>query len=465
MTTVKKDFTEGPLFFRIFLFAIPVMLTGLLQHLYNMADHFVVGRFSGDPFALAAVGSTGSLISLVINLALGLTAGVGVLVAQHYGARRDEDVSRVVHTGAMASLISGVAFGVLGIAISRPALLLMGTKPEILEAATLYMRIYLVGFPATMLFNCGAAALRAVGNSRVPLYILAASGVANVGMNVFFVAVCGMGVEGVALATAISQYISCVAVWVYLYRVDGSYRFRFRSLGIARRALVGILRIGIPSGVQGSLFAVSNVIIASAVNTFSTATVSGNTVASNIDALVYFGMTAYYQAALTVTGQNYGARKMKRVYRGLLYSLLQVTMVGVIIGAVCFPLMRQLSSLFVDTTLADASLVLDAAEMRLSLMLPFYFLCGIMETLTGYLRGIGFSVIPMLSSLFGACFFRVFWVTVLFPLPALHSLYGLFASFPFSWLLTTLLHFAVCLYAVHREKKCERAAQKQAVLQ
>lgn len=332
---LKKDFTEGPLFFRITLFALPIMLTGLLQIFYGMADHIVVGRYSSDPNALAAVGCTASLTTLIVNFLLGIGGGAGVVIAQCYGARDGGRLSRAVHTSLIFATVGGIAFCGLGLLISRPVLTLMGTKPEILDSATLYFRIICLGIPANAIYNFAAAVLRSTGDSRTPLIILSSTGLINVALNLFFVICCHMTVEGVALATIISQYISALVVVIVLSMKKGEpYRFSFSRLKFDKSIFHAILRYGIPSGIQSSMFNVANVLLASAVNTFPTTTVTANTIAGSVDAITYTTMNSFAQAAMTFVGQNYGALKRERIKKSIIYCVIQVLSVGSLVSGI-----------------------------------------------------------------------------------------------------------------------------------
>lgn len=450
-TKKKADFTQGKLFLPMLLFALPIMATGVLQLFYSMADQIVVGRFSGDPNALAAVGSTSSLIHLIVNFLIGISTGTGVAVAQLFGAKQEERIGAAVHTSLTFALIGGIAVGAFGFWASESILVMMETKAEILASAVLYIRITFCGLPALAVYNFGAAAVRSMGNSRTPLIILSVSGIVNVILNLVFVIVFQMGVAGVALATIVSQYISAVWVVAVLARTDGPHRFYFRKLGIELKTLGRILRVGVPSALQGCLFSFSNVIIQSAVNTFPTETVSAFSVANTVEGFTYIAMNSFHHSVLTVVGQNYGAHERVRIRRALFYSLAQVTVAGLLFGWIEILFARPLATVFVDATLPNAALVVDAAVERMYLMLSTYVLCGIMDVLTGYLRGVGFSLIPTVTCVFGVCALRVFWVFVIFPL--IPTPLGLLVSFPISWALTSLGHCATGLYANKKLKK------------
>ncbi len=452
----KVGFTEGPIFFKMLFFALPIMASGVLQLLYNMADNVVVGKFSGDPTALAAVGSTGSLTNLILNLLLGLSVGSGVIVSQCYGAKRPDDVSKAVHTSMAVSVIGGLIFAVFGFAAARPLLTLMGTKPDVIDGATLYLRIIFCGVPASSVYNYGASILRSVGDSKRPLIILATTGLVNVLLNLFFVIVCHMTVDGVALATIISQYLSAVAVVLILLKSDDCCKLELKRLRIDGKTFGRILRVGIPSGINGMLFSLSNVLIQSSINTFSTEVVSGNTAALSIEGFAYTVMNSFYHATLTFTGQNFGAGKMRRVYRILAFGLVQVAVVGLATCWIEIAFAEELSAMFVDMTIPEAPLIVEASVTRLSFILKWYVLCGIMEVFTGHLRGLGYSITPMFCSLFGACAFRIFWVTFIFPLPQFNSQIGLYTNFPISWFLTISLYAVFTVYARVRMQKHDK---------
>ena len=453
--TKTRNFTEGPMFFRIFLFALPIMATGVLQILYNMADNIVVGQFSGDPNALGAVGSTSSFSNLMLALIIGIAAGTGVVVAQCYGARRDNDVSRAVHTALLFSLIAGVALALIGLIISRPALDFIGTQDKLLESATLYFRIICLGLPASSVYNFASSILRSTGDSKTPLFILTATGIINVVLNLVFVICFGMSVAGVALATIIAQYLSAVSAIFVLARKRGApYQFSFKKICFDKALFSRILRIGIPSGIQSSLFSISNVVITNGINSFGIESyITAYTITNNIDAITYTSCNSFYQAAMTFTGQNYGALKHKRIRKTLLYSLFWVTVVGILISQLELLFSDQLINLYISKDAENKLLVMDKAKEMLQLMLTFYFLCGVMEVIMGVLRGLGYSISPMIISLTGACVFRIFWRYVFFPLEKLNSLTGLLLSYPLSWTITIIALIVLFLFAWIRLKK------------
>ena len=450
--TKRASFTEGKLFFPILFFTLPIIATGILQLLYNMADQIVVGQFSGDPNALGAVGSTSALNSLFVNIFMGITAGSSVVIAQHLGAKRDGEVEKAVHTSIAFGCLIGIALGALAFFLARPLLVLLDTKAELLDAATLYVRIIALGLPFSSVYNFGAAVLRSAGDSKTPLGILATTGILNVLFNLLFVIAFQMSVAGVALATVLAQVASAAWVLWVLARRDAVYRLSFRRLRIERGTLGRILRIGVPSALQSSLFSISNMIIQSAINTFSTTTVSGFTVAGTIEGFTYTTMHSFYQSSVTFAGQNYGAKKSDRLRRVLLYSLIQVTLAGLLFGWLEILFAEQLSTLFIDTALPEASLIIAASVEKTTIILSFYFLCGIMEVMAGYLRGVGCSLMPMFSSVFGVCAIRAAWVFFVFPrLP--QTALALFVVYDISWLIVILSHTITILCVSRHMKK------------
>ena len=452
VSTKKSNFTEGKLFFPILFYTLPIIATGLLQLLYNMADQIVVGQFSGDANALAAVGSSSALNSLFVSIFLGITAGTSVVVAQMLGARQQKEVENAVHTSVTFGAFVGVAVAVLAFFLARPLLVLLGTKEELLNLATLYVRIIALGMPFSSLYNFGAAILRAAGDAKTPLGILATTGILNVLLNLVFVIGFDMSVAGVALATSCAHVASAAWVLLILSKRNEDYRLSFRKLRIHRASLIRILRIGIPSAVQSSLFAISNMIIQSAVNTFSAEEISGFTAAGTIEGFTYISMNSFYQAAVTFSGQNYGAKKRRRLLRVLIYTLFQVTLVGLLFGWLEILFARPLSTLFVDMSLPEAPAIIAASIERIKVILSCYFLCGIMEVMSGYLRGIGYSVMPMLWSILGSCGVRAVWVFLVFP-HLEHTAFSLYVVYIVSWLLVVFMHSMTIFYANQRIKK------------
>lgn len=451
-----RSLTEGPIFFRILAFAFPIMVTGLLQVLYNMSDNIVVGQFSGEPTALGSVGSTSAINSFILNIIVGISGGAGVVVAHHFGAKEEDGVSRAVHTAMSFSVILGLIVGAIGFILSSPVLRLIGTQADCLSGAILYLRIICLGIPASAVCNFAAAILRSVGDSKTPMIILTSTGLINVLLNLFFVVFCDMDVAGVALATIIAQYVSAVLMVWRLMRAKGQcYEFSFSKLHINRTELSRILRLGIPMGAQGSLFSLGNIVLTNGVNTFGTTAISAYTIANNIDSLTFIVINSFQHASTTFAGQNWGAKRLDRIKKVLFYSLLQVTVCGIIIGQTELLFGEQLASLYVDANDPNRAATVEMALSMMNMFLNTYFLCGIMEVLTGTLRGIGYSVAPMIMTLTGACGFRIFWRFFIFPLDRFNYPNGLLLSFPISWILTIAM-LAVTLLIVYKKIKRTR---------
>ena len=438
---------NGPLLGSILRFAIPLMLSGILQLLFNAADIIVVGQFTGSG-AMAAVGSTSSLNNLIINLFLGLSAGGSVVMALFYGAKDWKSVEEVAHTAILLGFLSGVTLLFVGFILAEPLLRLMGTLDDVIDQAVLYMRIVFVGMPAMMVYDFGAGILRAVGDTRRPLIFLFCGGVINVFLNLFFVIVLEMGVAGVATATAISQCISAALIVRCLIKTDAAYRINLRRLRLVKDKLLRILRVGLPAGIQGAVFSVSNVLIQSSVNSFdSTAVVAGNTSSSNIENFVYTAMNSFYHASLNFTSQNVGANKVGRIVPILRCSLMCVVAVGLILG---------LSAVFFGSTLLSIynpdPEVISHGLRRLNLICSTYFLCGMMDVTCGSIRGLGPSITPTIVSLTGACGLRIVWIYTIFVMN--RSLFTLYLSYPVSWFVTFSAHL-VCFCVFYRRWKRE----------
>ena len=443
------DMCNGPLLGKILLFSVPLMLSGILQLLFNAADIVVVGRFAGNE-ALAAVGSTGSLNNLIVNVFMGLSIGTSIMVARYYGAQDWKSIREIVHTSMLVSFICGVALIFIGIFLAAPLLELMGTPPECLDQAVLYMRIIFIGMPAQMVYNFGAAILRAVGDTRRPLLFLLAAGIVNVLLNLFFVIVFHMDTAGVALATIISQSISAVLVVLCLMRSHTPYRLRFRRLRVRKAQLQQIIRVGLPAGIQGAVFSVSNVLIQSSINSFGSLAVGGNTAASNIEGFVYTSMNSLYQASLSFTSQNVGARKLQRVVPILLRCLGVVLTVGVGLSGLALLFNHQLLGIY-----SSDQEVIRYGLGRLEVVCATYFLCGMMDVVCGSVRGLGSSVVPTIVSLTGACGLRILWIYTIFA--ENRTLFFLYLSYPITWVITFSAHLVCFFIFLHRRKK--RAAQ------
>lgn len=438
----EMDMCSGPLLGKILIFAIPLMLSSILQLLFNAADIIVVGRFVGHQ-ALAAVGSTSSLINLLINVFIGFSVGTNVMTARYIGSGHTKDISEVVHTSITFSVVCGVVLIFLGFFLSKPLLELMGTPDDVLDQAALYMKVYFSGMPIIMLYNFGTAIFRAIGDTRRPLYYLAAAGALNIIMNVIFVTQFGMGVEGVALATVLSQILSSGLVVRALVKAEGPYKLHLKKLGINRRKIVQIMKIGLPAGMQGAIFSVSNVLIQSSINLFGSVAMAGNTAASNIEGFVYTAMNSFHQTAISFTGQNYGAGKLDRVKRIMWLCVACVTVTGVVLGISAYLFGHQLLGIYSS----DAE-VIEYGIMRLSLVCAPYFLCGLMDVMVGCLRGLGYSFMPMVVSLAGACGLRIVWIFTVFRWN--QTLPTLYFSYPFTWAVTFACHF-ICFFILFKK--------------
>ena len=440
--TYSMDMIHGPLLSKLLMYALPLVLSGVLQLLFNAADIVVVGRFSGN-HALAAVGSTSALINLLVNLFIGVSVGANVLVARYCGARDEVNAQETVHTAMSVSIAGGFILIFVGYFLSEPLLAMMGTPADVLKDAALYMRIYFAGMPAFMMYNFGAAILRAVGDTRRPLYFLTLAGVVNVVFNLIFVIFFHMSVAGVALATIISQAISAFLVVLCLIQTEGMCQLHKDQLKIHGDKLLMMLRIGLPAGLQGCVFSISNVLIQSSINSFGSVAMAGNTAASNIEGFVYTGMNAIYQTCLSFTSQNLGAKKIKRIKLILAECLGIVAVIGLVLGQGAY----HLGSVLLGIYSSEAE-VIQYGLTRLSLVCAPYFICGLMDVMTGVMRGLGYSIMPMLVSLTGACAFRVIWIYTVFQ--SSHTLETLYVSYPISWALTFLVHFICFLFAYRK---------------
>ncbi len=435
------DMCNGPLLGKILLFTVPLILSGVLQLLFNAADVVVVGRFAGSE-ALAAVGSTSSLTNLLVNLFIGLSVGVNVLVARYYGAKQEREVSETVHTAIIISVMGGIILAFVGFVLAKPLLSLMDTPENVIEHSVLYMRIYFLGMPVMLLFNFGSAVLRAIGDTRRPLYYLTIAGVINVCLNLLFVISFHMGVAGVALATVISQCVSSGMIVKCLMQSEGCFQLVFSRLQINWDKLGRIARIGFPAGIQGALFSVSNVLIQSSVNSFGSIAMAGNTAAGNVEGFVYTAMNAVHQTAVSFTGQNLGGKKFDRINKILIECLIIVTVIGLVMGNGIVLLGKQVLGLYST----DAQ-VIEFGMERLKVICTFYCLCGIMDVLVGSIRGLGYAIMPMIVSLMGACVFRIIWIYTIFQWD--RTLHTLYVSYPVSWALTAAVHL-ICFIIVQK---------------
>lgn len=440
----EMDMCNGSIFKKLLIFALPLMLSGILQLLFNAADIVVVGKFTGS-HALAAVGSTGALINLFVNVFIGFSIGTNVLVAQYFGARDEKNVQETVHTSILLGIVGGFILIVAGIVFAKPMLEWMDTPDNVLEHAVLYMRIYFVGMPAMLVYNFGAAILRAIGDTKRPLYYLLSAGVINVVLNLFFVIVLDMGVAGVAAATVASQVVSAVLIVRCLMQSEGIYRLNLHELKLHRKKLVRIVQIGLPAGLQGAVFSLSNVLIQSSVNSFGSVAMAGNTAAGNIEGFVYTSMNAIYQTALSFTSQNVGGGRQDRIPK----IIFQCMAIVIVIGAVMGNLAYQCGPFLLGIYSSDPE-VIQFGMSRMQIICQWYFLCGIMDVAVGILRGLGYSVMPMLVSLTGACGLRVLWIFTVFVWK--HSLFVLYLSYPITWIVTFTVHL-ICLLVIWKRKK------------
>lgn len=444
---------NGPILKKMLLFAVPLMFSSMLQLLFNAADIIVVGQF-GSSNSVAAVGSTASLINLLTNLFIGLSVGVNVLVARYFGAKQEDNLSKTIHTAITISVIGGIILTFIGV-IGAPAILkLMNTPPKVLELSVLYLRIYFLSMPAVMVYNFGAAILRAQGDTKRPLYFLTIAGVINVILNLIFVIIFKMDVAGVALATAISQCVSAALVVKTLMTGNGNIKLEIKKLRVHGDIFVKILQIGLPAGFQGTLFSLSNVVIQSSINSFGEITMEGSAAASNIEGFVYMAMNAFHQAAISFTSQNVGAGKYERVNKILLTALGLVTVVGLLLGNAAYIFAEPLLRLYTKNPAA-----IEEGVIRLSIICTTYALCGVMDVMVGSLRGLGYSIAPMIVSLLGACAFRIVLLSTIFNIDMFHRIETVYLTYPISWILTFGAH--VITYIIVRRHMYKRFGVKK----
>ena len=449
----KIDMTEGAILPKMLRFALPLMAASVLQLLFNAADIAVVGKFCGD-VSLAAVSSNGATVNLLINLFVGISTGTNVLAARFFSAKSEEELRSTVHTSMLIALVSGAAATLIGVFGAPRMLVLMQVPDNVLPLASLYLRLYFLGMIPTIVYNFGAALLRAVGDTRRPLYYLMIAGVLNVVLNLIFVIFFHLDVAGVALATIISQTLSAVLVIICLMREEGGIRFEPRRMAeeFSRAKLMQIIRIGLPAGIQGTLFSISNIVIQSSINVFGDITMSGNGAAANIEGFGYMAMSAFYQSVISFTGQNYGRHKYKRILRVQLIGQACTIVTGLIFSVLVLGLGPELLWIYTDS---DA--VVTAGMIRFAYIAPFFFLGGTMDTLVGGLRGIGYSFVPMLGSLFGICVVRLVWIATVFQLPQFHTIETVYFSYPMTWAITTCIHLVSFILMMRKILKKARA--------
>ncbi len=460
----EVDMLHGPLLPKIIRFAVLLMVSNMLQLLYNAADLIVVGQFSGSDTAVAAVGATGSLCNLIVNFFIGLSVGVSVLVARGYGTGNRKSVEEVVHTAITVALISGFIVLLIGVFGSSTFLRWMDTSPAVIEQSSLYLKIYFLGAPLNLIYNFGASILRATGDTKRPLYFLAVSGLANVVLNFIFVYYLHMDVAGVAIATITSQGISAALVILCLVKQDGMCRFNIRKMRVNFEVLGQIIKIGVPASIQSCLFAIANVLIQSSVNSFDTSYaalgraphMSGSSAAGNLEGFVYTAMNSFYQAALNFTGQNAAAKKYRRMRKVLRYCLTCVVIVGALMGAVVILFGRELLGIYIP---GDAEAI-EIGYQRLLLLCSTYWLCGMMDVMVGQLRGLGHSMVPMLVTVGGACGLRILWIATIFA--AYREWMVLLLAWPVSWIVTFSV-LAICYLVIQRRFPKDDAPEMDSV--
>ena len=437
---------NGPMLGKILKFTLPLIASSVLQLLFNAADVIVVGHFSGKE-ALAAVGSTGSLINLIVNLFMGLSVGVNVLYARYIGAADEKNASETLHTSVIVSIICGIILTFVGIISARPMLILMGSPSDVIDQSVLYLRIYFLGMPSLLFYNFGSAVLRAVGDTKRPLIFMSVAGIINVILNLFFVVVMHHGVDGVAIATVISETVSAVMLLICLLREEGCAKLIVSRLKISRDKFIGILRIGLPAGIQGVIFSLSNVIIQSSVNSFGSTVMAGNAAAGNLEGFVYVSMNSFYQTCVSFTSQNYSAKKIKRIPHILFLCQMCVIATGLSLGNLMYLNGTHLLSIY-----NPDPQVIEYGLIRMRWICVPYFACGMMDVFVGSIRGMGYSIVPMIVSLLGACIFRIVWIFTYFQNH--RSLDVLYASYVISWVLTLSAHF-ICYLIIYR-KICKK---------
>ena len=440
----QLDMTKGPIFKELIIFSVPLILSGVLQLLFNAADVIVVGRFAGDN-SLAAVGSTSSFINLMLNLFIGISIGSSVVSANYFGAGKIRELRNTVHTSMLLSIYSGIGLTVLGVIFARPILHLMQAPEEVLVLAVLYLRIYFAGISATVIYNFGSALLRAKGDTQRPLYILMVAGVINVILNLIFVILFRMDVAGVALATVISQIFAAGFVVALLMREEDGFKLELKKLKIHKYILIRIIKIGVPAGFQGMMFSISNMVIQSSVNSFGPIVIAGSSAGINIEGFVYLAMNGFSQGALTFVSQNMGAGQKDRIKKLVFISLLTVLVVGEGLGFLVVIFARQILGVY-----SKNPLVIEAGIRRLTVICSTYALCGIMDTMSNIIRGIGHSLLPMVVCIVGVCVFRIVWLSTIFLTPQFHTEFIIFVSYPISWTVTFIAH-CVCFAKVFKK--------------
>lgn len=448
----EMDMTSGPLLKKILIFTMPLMFSSILQLLFNAADIVVVGRFAGDT-SLAAVGSNTALINLVTNLFTGLSVGTNVVCARFMGAGKHSQVSKTVHTSILLGLISGIFLTLFGVVFADKILGLMQTPTEVEHLASIYLRIYFLGMPAMMVYNFASAILRAIGDTKRPLYYLLFAGIINVVLNLIFVIAFKMDVAGVALATIISQTVSAFLVVRCLMKETGAIKLVVNQLKIDKKILVKIIQIGLPAGFQGIVFSLSNVVIQATINSFGKVIVAANSAAMNIEGFVWASMNSFHQSTISFVSQNYGAGKTERINKIVLTELGCVFVVGLVLGNLVYLCGQPLMSIY-----SDSPQVIHAGVKRLGVICCTYATCGIMDVMVGGLRGIGASVLPTIVSVVGVCGLRLLWIATVFQIEKFHTITTVYMSYPISWIVTFFVH-TVCFIII--KKRIDKEQTKQ----
>ena len=444
---------NGSIMDKLISFAIPLMVSGILQLMFNAVDIIVVGRFSGSQ-ALAAVGSTTALINVFTNLFIGVSLGANVLAARFYASGKHKEMSETVHTAITLAMLSGVVMALVGLVFSRWALEVMGTPGDVIDQSALYMRIYFLGMPFFMLYNYGAAILRAVGDTKRPLLFLIVAGVINAVLNMFLVIAFHLGVAGVAIATVVSQLISCILVLRCLYRTNSSYQLRFSRLCMKKVYLVQIFQVGIPAGIQSTVINFSNAMLQSSVNSFGSTAMAGYTAANNVLGFLYASVNSVTQACMSFTSQNYGVGKTKRMDRVLLDCGILSFIIAFVLGCGSYIFGNEILKIYTE----DQEVIRCGVEI-LSITTVPYFFCGLMDLFPGALRGMGHSGVPMILSIIGTVGTRIVWIFWIFPQN--RSLYTLFISYPASWIITIVMQ-VICFVFVRKKVHAQVSGKQMA---
>ena len=440
------DMTQGAIFPKLLEFSVPLIFSSILQLLFNAADIVVVGRFAGDN-SLAAVGSTGSLINLLVNLFMGLSIGTNVLAANYFGQKNKNKLQETVHTSMLISVISGIILTIIGVIFTTPILEFMQTPEEVLKLASIYLRIYFYGITSSMIYNFGSALLRAQGDTKRPLLILLLSGIVNIILNLIFVINFKLDVAGVAYATVISQTISAIIVVIILLKEDNDFKLNLKKLSINPHIFAKLVKIGVPAGFQGIMFSFSNIIIQSAINSFGPILIAGNSAAISLEGFVYTSMNGFSQGALTFTSQNLGAGKKDRIKKVVIISQFSIIVIGFVLGWLGILFDNQLLSIY-----SKSPDVINAGKIRVFVIFSTYFLCGIMDAMANSIRGCGHSLLPAIVTIFCVCFFRIFYLATFFRIPQFHSPFYIFISYPVSWFIAWIIHL-ICFIVIFKKIK------------